>query len=342
MFVDECDLEIKAGDGGDGIVSFRREKYVSRGGPDGGDGGRGGDVIVRATTDEHTLIRYRHTGKLEAERGGNGGPSNRTGAAGDDAYVEVPVGTVVTDAETGQQIADLTEDGEEVIVAEGGDGGKGNTAFKASTNQAPRRSTNGDPGEHRRLHLELKMLADVGLVGFPSVGKSTLVSSLSNAEPEQADYPFTTMTPSLGMVEWKDFQAYVVADCPGIIEGAHRGKGLGTQFLKHIERTSVLAHVIEVVETVEGVPTDRDPKQDYETIRQELAAYDESLVERPEIVVLNKLDLPFVQERADELRTYFEQECGVPFVAVSAVTGEGLEKLKDTFGRLVAEQDDRS
>lgn len=335
MFVDECELEVKAGDGGDGIVSFRSEKYVARGGPDGGDGGRGGDVVVRATTDEHTLIRYRHTAKLEAERGGNGGPSNKRGGNGEDAYIEVPVGTVVTDANTGEQVADLTEDGQEVVVAEGGDGGKGNTAFKASTNQAPRRSTNGDPGEDRRLKLELKMLADVGLVGFPSVGKSTLIARMSNAEPKQAEYPFTTMTPTLGVVRWKDFNEFVVADCPGLIEGAHQGKGLGTQFLKHIERTSVLAHVLEIIETAEGVPTERDPVSDFETIRTELEAYDSDLLDRPQIVVLNKIDLPFVAERVEELRDHFENTVGIPFVAVSAATGEGMEKLNDLLGQTV-------
>lgn len=337
MFVDECELEVKAGDGGDGIVSFHREKYVSRGGPDGGDGGRGGDVVVRATTDEHTLIRYRHTGKAEAERGENGGPSNQRGADGEDEYLSVPVGTVVKDDESGEVLADLTEDGQEIVVAEGGDGGKGNTAFKASTNRAPRQSTQGDPGDHRRLKFELKMLADVGLVGFPSVGKSTLISAMSNAQPKQAEYQFTTMSPSLGVVQWKDHREYVVADCPGIIEGAHQGKGLGIQFLKHIERTSVLAHVIEVFRSVEGVPTERDPIEDFETIRAELAAYDEALLERPEVVVLNKMDLPYVAEQADELRRYFKQEEGLPFVAVSAATGEGMEEFKQVLGQLVHE-----
>lgn len=337
MFVDECEVRVRAGRGGDGIVSFRREKYVSKGGPNGGDGGDGGDVAFVATTNEHTLSEYRHTKLLEAEDGEPGGSNNKIGANGEPTVARVPVGTVVYDADTGHQIADLEEEGQRVVVAEGGDGGFGNTHFKSSTNRTPRQSTPGEPGESRRLRLELKMIADVGLVGFPSTGKSTLISALSNAEPKQAEYPFTTLNPNLGVVSWKDFREFVVADCPGIIEGAHRGEGLGTKFLKHIERTSVVVHLLEVFPEAEGVSTDRDPIDDFETLHAELEAYRADLVERPQIVALNKIDLPYVRERIDDLREHFEEERGIPFVAISAATGENLEEFKDLVGSVVYE-----
>ena len=337
MFVDECEIEVQAGRGGDGFVCFRREKYVPKGGPNGGDGGSGGDVVFVATTNEHTLSEYRHARLIEAEDGEIGGPQQRTGADGEEKVARVPVGTLVVDRDTGEQIADLTEEGQRVVVAEGGDGGFGNTHFKSSTNRAPRQSTDGHEGEHRRLRLEIKMIADVGLVGFPSVGKSTLIAALSNAKPKQAEYPFTTLTPNLGVVGWKDFREFVIADCPGLIEGAHKGEGLGTQFLKHIERTEVIVHVLEVQPEAEGVPSDRDPIEDFEIIHRELESYDPELVERPQLVALNKIDLPFVRDEADRLRTYFEQEREIPFVTISAATGENLDEFKDLVGKIVYE-----
>lgn len=337
MFVDECEIEANAGDGGNGIVSFRREKYVARGGPNGGDGGDGGDIVFEATTNEHALTEYRHTRKLEADNGEDGGSDNKTGADGGDLVAPVPVGTVVYDDRTGDQIADLDEDGERVAVARGGDGGLGNTHFKSSTNRSPRQSTNGDAGERRQLRLELKMIADVGLVGFPSVGKSTLIANLSNAEPKQAGYPFTTLSPNLGVVGWKDYKDYVIADCPGLIEGAHRGEGLGVQFLKHIERTSVIVHVLEVMPEAEGVPVDRDPIEDFEALYEELESYNADLVERPQVVVLNKIDLPYVRDEMERLGEYFTDEHDLPFLGVSAATGENLEEFKDLVGELVFE-----
>lgn len=321
------------------MVSFRRESNVPRGGPDGGDGGDGGDVILVATTNEHTLSQYRHTKLLEAESGENGGPKNQTGADGEDKIAYVPVGTVVYEEATGQQVADLDEDGQRVSVAEGGEGGFGNTHFKSSTNRAPRQSTDGEPGEERRLRLELKMIADVGLVGFPSVGKSTLISALSNAKPKMADYPFTTLVPNLGVVGWKDFRDYVIADCPGLIEGAHEGEGLGIQFLKHVERTSVIVHVLEVLPEAEGVSTERDPIEDFEIIYNELESYNPDLVKRPQVVVLNKIDLPYVRDEIERLRDYFEEERNMRFLPISAATGENLEEFKDLVGELVYEGD---
>jgi GTP-binding protein len=337
MFVDECEIEVIAGRGGDGMVSFRREKYVAKGGPNGGDGGDGGDVVFEGTTNEHTLMEYRHIKRLEAENGKPGGSKGKTGASAEPKVAKVPVGTVVYDADTGEQLADLTEEGQRVVVAEGGDGGFGNLHFKSSTNQAPRQSTPGEEGETRNVRLEIKLIADVGLVGYPSVGKSTLISTISGAKPKTGDYPFTTQAPNLGVVHWHDHREFVVADCPGLIEGAHRGEGLGIQFLKHVERTDVIAHVIEVQQKMEGVPSDRDPIDDFEAIYHELESYNPQLIERPQRVILNKIDLPWVQERVDELREYFEDEVGIPFVAVSAATGDNLDEMVDQLGSLVYE-----
>ncbi len=335
MFVDECDVEIKAGDGGDGIVSFRREKYVAKGGPNGGDGGDGGDVVFVASTDEHTLAEYRHVKLLEAPDGENGESSNKTGADGDDLVNPVPVGTVIHDRETGEQIADLDEEGQRAVIARGGEGGLGNTHFASSTHQTPRRATNGDAGDRHALRLELKMIADVGLVGFPSSGKSTLIATLSGAQPEMADYPFTTIEPNLGVVDWREHREFVIADCPGLIEGAHEGDGLGIEFLKHIERTEVIVYLLDATPTVEGVPSDRDPIDDLEVLHDELESYNPELVERPQMVALNKLDLPYVQDERDRVRNYVEEELGLPFVAISAATGENLETFKDEVGALV-------
>jgi GTP-binding protein len=338
MFVDECDVEIKAGDGGDGIVSFRREKYVAKGGPDGGDGGRGGDVVFVASEDEHTLVEYRHVKLLEADNGDNGGSSKQTGASGDDLVNPVPIGTVIYDRANGDVLADLDEPGDRAVVARGGEGGLGNTRFATSTKQAPRKATNGEPGERQKLRLELKMIADVGLVGFPSSGKSTLISALSNAEPEMADYPFTTLEPNLGVVDWHDHREFVVADCPGLIEGAHQGDGLGLEFLKHIERTEVVVYLLDVTPTVEGVPSDRDPVRDLEVLHRELENYNPELVERPQMVALNKIDLPYVRDELERVRTHVEDELGLPFVAMSAATGEHLDDFEDMVGRLVFDE----
>lgn len=334
-FVDEAEIRVMAGRGGDGRVSFRREKYVPRGGPNGGDGGKGGDVVLVATRNAHTLAEYRHKRHIKAKHGEHGGTNNRTGADGEDAIVRVPVGTIVWDAENGGQIADLTTDGERFVVAVGGDGGLGNTQFKSSTRRAPKTATSGHPGETRELRLELKLIADVALVGYPSVGKSTIIAALSNARPKIGDYPFTTLVPNLGVVKFGNFGEYVIADVPGLIEGAHEGQGLGIQFLKHIERTNLIAHVLEVTPQLEGHETERDPIADFDRLQSELEKYNPDLLERPTIVVLNKIDLPFVQEREGELRAHFEDE-GYDFIAISAATHQGLDELRERLGEAVS------
>jgi GTP-binding protein len=334
MFVDEVQISVKAGRGGDGRVSFRREKYVPRGGPNGGDGGKGGDVVLVATRNSHTLAEYRHKHHVKAKNGEHGGTNNRTGADGEDAVMRVPVGTLVWDEETGELLADLTDDGDTFVVATGGDGGRGNAQFKSSTRRAPKKATPGREGEERNLKLELKLIADVALVGYPSVGKSTIIAALSNAQPKIADYPFTTLTPNLGVVKFGSYGEYVIADVPGLIEGAHEGHGLGIQFLKHIERTNLIAHVLEVTPQLEGHETERDPIADFERLQGELAEYNPELVERPTIVVLNKIDLPFVQEREEELREHFESR-GYDFIAVSAATGQNLDELRNRLGEAV-------
>ncbi len=335
-FVDEVEVEIIAGKGGDGMVAWRKEKYINRGGPAGGDGGKGGNVVFVATTGQNTLSEFRHRRFLRAENGRPGGPKNMTGAGGDDLIIEVPCGTLVFDSETGEQLADLVSEGDQIIAAKGGDGGMGNSRFKTSTNRAPRKATPGWPGEERAIRLELKLIADVALVGYPSVGKSTLISVLSNARPKIADYPFTTLVPNLGVVQWKDYQEYVIADVPGLIEGAHEGHGLGIQFLKHIERTNLICHVIEVTQQLEGYEDDRDPFDDYRRIRHELEAYAEGLADRPELVVLNKTDLPWVAERKDEIEAYFAKK-NIPFIAISATTNDSLDQLRDRLGEAVRE-----
>lgn len=335
-FVDEVEVEIIAGKGGDGMVAWRKEKYINRGGPAGGDGGKGGDVIIVATTGQNTLAEYRHRRFLKAKHGRPGGPKDMTGAGGDDLVIEVPLGTLVYDSETDELLADLTSEGDRIVAARGGDGGMGNTRFKTSTNRAPKKATPGYPGEERAIRLELKLIADVALVGYPSVGKSTLISVLSNARPKIADYPFTTLVPNLGVVQWKDYREYVIADVPGLIEGAHEGHGLGIRFLKHIERTNLICHVIEVTQQLEGYEDNRDPFDDYHRIRNELESYAEELVDRPEIVVLNKVDLPWVAERRDEIEAYFVER-DIPFLAVSAASRDGLDELRNRLGSAVVE-----
>ena len=336
MFVDEAKLEVAAGRGGDGMSSFRREKYVARGGPNGGDGGRGGDVVVVSTHNASTLHDFRHQQRVVAENGRPGGSKEKTGRNGEDRFLEVPVGTVITDAETGEILADLIEPDQRVVVARGGNGGLGNVRFKTSTNRAPRKCTPGKPGEERTLQLELKLIADVGLVGFPSVGKSTIIAAISSARPKTGAYHFTTITPNLGVVSWKDAEPFVVADIPGLIEGAHEGQGLGIQFLRHVERTSLLVHIIEVTPSLEGQEDGRDPITDYEVICGELEKFNAELLSRPQLVVLNKVDLPFVQERVDELRAHFQEELGLPFLAISAATSEGLDEFRDRLSEAVS------
>src|SRR3954468_17949167 len=276
LFLDEARILVKAGDGGNGCLAFRREKYVPRGGPSGGDGGHGGDVVLVGTENQNTLLQFSYNPEHKAERGRHGEGSNRTGADGHSIEVAVPVGTVVYDEATGEKVFDFTEPGQRFIAARGGKGGRGNARFASSTHQAPTEHEEGRAGQERRLRLELKLLADVGLVGFPNAGKSTLISRLSAARPKIADYPFTTLEPQLGVVQLDDFRSFVIADIPGLIEGAHLGQGLGVQFLRHIERTRLLAHLVDVSEF-----SGREPAHDFEVILQELAAFNEELASKP-------------------------------------------------------------
>src|ERR1700757_1142259 len=285
MFIDEAKIRVKAGDGGNGCLAFRREKFVPRGGPSGGDGGRGGDVYLVANEHQNTLLHLRYNPEHKAERGRHGEGSDRTGHEGHTVEVEVPVGTVVWDEATGERLFDFTEAGQRYLAARGGRGGKGNARFATSTHQAPTEHTPGKPGEEKRLRLELKLLADVGLVGFPNAGKSTLISRISAARPKIADYPFTTLEPNLGVVELPDYRSFVVADIPGLIEGAHTGAGLGIQFLRHVERTRLLVHLVDVSEA-----SGREPVSDFDIVMGELESFSESMIEKPMIVVATKLD----------------------------------------------------
>jgi GTP-binding protein len=327
VFVDEAKIHVKAGDGGRGCVAFRREKFVPRGGPSGGDGGHGGSVYLEATPHDNTLLRYRYDREFRAERGRHGEGSNRTGQSGADLVLLVPAGTIVYDEESGEVLADLTAAGRRVLVARGGRGGRGNQHFAKPWHQAPREFEEGQPGEERRLRLELKLLADVGLVGFPNVGKSTLISVISAARPRIADYPFTTLEPILGVVnadgapDREVGRTYVVADLPGLIEGAHQGAGLGTRFLRHVERTRLLAHLIDTSDT-----SDRDPLRDYEIICGELRAFSEALAAKPMMVVATKLDATTDRARLEKLRD-FCRERRIEFHSISAVTGEGVKEF---------------
>jgi GTP-binding protein len=331
VFVDEARIRIKAGNGGDGCVAFRREKYIPRGGPSGGDGGKGGDVIVKATQQHNTLIHFRHKRECEAESGRAGEGSNCTGRSGEDLILQVPVGTEVIDDISGDKLADMVEYAQEFVAGRGGRGGRGNARFATSTNQAPRRADAGQPGEERELRLGLKLLADVGLLGFPNAGKSTFVSRISAAHPKIADYPFTTLAPNLGVVTVDEFESFVVADIPGIIEGAHEGHGLGLRFLRHIERTRILAHLIDVSDFSE-----RDPRADYEVIMNELASFSPKLAEKPMVVVATKTDASQSPERVESLRKFCEAK-ELAFLAISSVTGEGIEELKRYLGTRVRE-----
>lgn len=318
LFFDEATINVKSGDGGNGLVSFRREKFVPRGGPAGGNGGRGGDVILRADKSLNTLLAFKHQVHFKAERGGHGGSSNKQGKAGEDCVIPVPAGTTVYLRESDEPIADLVYDGQEVIVARGGRGGRGNAAFKSSTNQVPRVAERGEPGEELWLRLELKLIADVGAVGVPNAGKSTLLSVVSRAKPKIADYPFTTLTPNLGVVV-VDHRDFVLADIPGLIEGAHAGSGLGHQFLRHIERTRMVIHLLNGLSP--------DPIGDFDAINSELELFNPLLAGKPQIVALNKVDLPEVAELWPAVKAELEARGVDEPLAISALTGEGIQPL---------------
>jgi GTP-binding protein len=325
MFIDEAKILVKAGDGGKGCMAFRREKYVPKGGPSGGDGGDGGSVMLESSSHVNTLLAFRYNREFRAQRGRHGEGSNCHGASGEDTVIRVPVGTVVFDGESGEPIFDFTAPGQRFLAARGGKGGRGNARFASSTNRAPRRTEPGQPGEERRLRLELKLLADVGLVGFPNAGKSTLLSRLSAAHPKIADYPFSTVEPCLGVVAAGEEESFVMADIPGLIEGAHQGHGLGTRFLRHIERTRLLVHLVDVSET------GRDPVEDFRVVRNELRQFSAALLEKPVVVVANKVDLPGSEERLARLRAFCQKE-SLPLLAISALRGDGLDALRYDLG----------
>jgi GTP-binding protein len=327
MFVDHAKIYVKGGDGGNGIVAFRREKYIPMGGPAGGDGGRGGNVVFVADEGLSTLMDFKYRKHFKAERGAHGRGKNMHGSWGEDLVVRVPVGTVIRDDDSGQVIADLTRAGQEVIVARGGRGGRGNARFSSSVNRAPSISENGEPGEERWIRLELKLLADVGLVGFPNAGKSTLISVISAAKPKIADYPFTTLVPNLGVVQTRGHDSFVVADIPGLIEGAHQGMGLGHEFLRHVERTRVLLFVLDTAQT-EG----RDCLEDYEVLRRELQAFNPDLAHRPFLIVANKMDLPDAETNLLRLQEQF----GDQVIPISAAAGQGIENLVDRTWELLS------
>ncbi len=325
MFIDQAKIRIKAGDGGNGCVAFRREAFEPNGGPSGGDGGDGGDVIMESSERHNTLVHFRFNPEYKAQRGQHGMGSNCTGKQGKDIILKVPVGTMVYDFETGQLLHDFSSPDDKIIIAKGGRGGRGNARFATSTHQAPREHEDGRPGEEHVLRLELKLLADVGLVGYPNAGKSTLISHISAAKPKIADYPFTTLEPNLGVVSVGDInegRSFVVADIPGLIEGAHEGAGLGTQFLRHIERTRLLVHLVDVSDA-SGRP---DPVQDFEVIMNELTSFGAHLEEKPMILVASKIDVANKDKLAKLKR--FAKKKKLEFCEISAVTGEGIEKLK--------------
>jgi GTP-binding protein len=331
MFIDRAKIKVQGGHGGNGVLAFRREKFVPRGGPSGGDGGRGGDVWIEADESLNTLLHLRYNPLHLAPRGRHGEGSNCTGHEGADITVRVPVGTQIFDAANGDLIHDFTEHGQRWLVARGGRGGFGNAHFATSTNRAPRYHQDGSPGEEFELQLELKLLADVGLVGYPNAGKSTLISTISAAKPKIADYPFTTLEPHLGVVDLGDFNTFVVADIPGLIEGAHEGAGLGDRFLRHIERTRLLLHLVDV-----SSASGRDPVSDYETINRELAAYDARLASAPQIVVATKIDALDEPERLENLKLRVSQD-GRSFFAISAVAQTGVRDLVVAAARALDE-----
>ncbi len=326
-FSDYAKIFVKSGKGGQGSAHLRREKYVPKGGPDGGDGGRGGHVIVKGNKNYWTLYHFKFQIHFKAPAGEAGGRNRRTGKSGEDVYIEVPLGTVIKDAETGEIIGEITEDGQEIIVAKGGKGGLGNWHFKSATRQTPRYAQPGEPGEEKSLILELKVLADVGLVGFPNAGKSTLLSKLTAAKPKIGDYPFTTLKPNLGIVPYRDYKSFVMADIPGIIEGAAEGKGIGHRFLRHIERNSVLLFTI---------PADsKDIRKEYEILLSELKKYNPELLNKKRVLAITKSDL-LDEELKEEIKKELPRD--IPYVFVSSFTGEGLEQLKDLLWKVLNEQ----
>jgi GTP-binding protein len=336
MFVDEVDILVEAGAGGAGAMSFRREKFVPRGGPDGGDGGKGGSIYAVANPHLNTLVSYRFNREFRARRGGHGQGSNRTGRDADDIELEVPVGTLIYEKpEDGDGdpvlVGDLVEPGQRVLVAQGGIGGRGNARFVSSTNRAPRRHEEGTPGETRQLRLQLKLLADVGLVGFPNAGKSTLISRISAARPKIADYPFTTLIPNLGVVSLGGDRSFVVADVPGLIQGAHEGRGLGDRFLKHLDRTKVLIHLVDV-----SGASGRDPIDDFETIQRELALFNEQLASKPQIVAATKMDAVSDTAAVTALEAHVRKR-DLPFLRISAVTGQGLDVLQEAVWKYLTD-----
>jgi GTP-binding protein len=339
MFVDEVEVEVSAGDGGRGCLSFRREKFVPRGGPDGGDGGHGGSVYLVASPHLNTLVSFRYHPEFHADRGRHGEGSNRTGSDGRDLEIEVPIGTIVyqQDAETDSwlAIADLAHEGDRALIARGGKGGMGNARFVSSTNRAPRKTQPGLPGEQKRIRLHLKLLADVGLVGFPNAGKSTLIARISAARPKIADYPFTTLTPNLGVVRLSDDRSFVVADVPGLIEGAHQGLGLGHRFLKHLERTRVLVHVIDV-----SGGSGRNPADDLMVLRRELELFDAELARKPQLVAANKIDAVSDEEGVAALERA-AAELQLPLSRISAVSGSGVGPLLEAAWRHLTHADEQ-
>jgi GTPase len=334
MFIDEATIRVKAGDGGNGCLAFRREKFVPRGGPSGGDGGKGGDVLMESSERHNTLVHFRFNPEYKAERGRHGEGSNKTGREGADVLLKVPVGTLVFDAETGDKVHDFSHTDDRIIIARGGRGGRGNARFATSVHQAPREHEDGRPGEERVLRLELKLLADVGLVGYPNVGKSTLISRISAARPKIADYPFTTLEPNLGVVvvgREPEERSFVVADIPGLIEGAHTGAGLGTQFLRHIERTRLLVHLVDVSDA-SGRP---DPVKDVEVIMGELESFGAKLEQKPTIMAASKIDVAN-KDKLAKLKRYCKKQ-NLELFAISAVTGKGIDELKYAMADKVEE-----
>ncbi|MDW7670788.1 MAG: GTPase ObgE [Bacillota bacterium] len=335
MFVDQAAISLKAGDGGNGSVAFRRETYVPDGGPSGGDGGKGGDVLIKADANLRTLMDFRYKRHYQAEKGEDGKNKNMFGKQGENLVLLVPCGTLVMDKETGEVIADLVNPGDVFLAARGGKGGKGNARYKTATRQAPQFAQAGEQGEELEVLLELKLIADIGLLGFPNVGKSTLLSMISEARPKIANYHFTTLTPNLGVVQAKNGDSFVVADIPGLIEGAHEGVGLGLEFLRHVERTKVLIHVIDAAR-LEG----RDPMDDFETLNRELVMYEASMERKPQIVAANKADLLFDKEQLTQLEASFRVK-GIPFYIISAATGEGINQLMLAAGDLLKQEEVR-
>jgi len=319
-FIDEVFITVQSGDGGRGCVSFRREKFIPRGGPDGGDGGKGGDVILQSTSHRRTLYPFRFRRQFKAKNGAHGQGKQKTGKSAEDLVIEIPPGTLVNDAETGDLLKDFTRPGESFVIAKGGRGGQGNSRFKSSTQRAPRFAQPGESGQYLKLKLELKLLADVGIIGLPNAGKSTLISVISSATPKIADYPFTTLNPTLGVVQPDQEESFVVADIPGLIEGAHKGAGLGIRFLRHIERTRILIHLVDA-----SAIDPQNPLANYETINGELAQYNPLLTEKPQILVLNKMDIPGTEQIAEIIQ---EAVTDRPVMMISAAARKGIEALK--------------